>query len=89
MGTSKDKGVQGEGDYASARRYNRRTREFVANQGDKPPPPSKAARATPAELAAAEKKALARSRGQAGDRADARAMRGEVAAATQKRRPRN
>ena len=79
--------VQGEGDYASARKYNQRTREFVARQGDAPPPPSKAGRATRAELAAAEKAALARSKGRAGDQADAKSMAAKEKAGARRARP--
>lgn len=77
-------GVQVEGDYISARKYNERTRAFVDQmEGDgKPAVSGKAPDA--ADLEAAEKKALARSRGREGDRADASAMKSHVLAADRK-----
>jgi len=71
--------VQGEGDYESARKYNERTRAFVKRMasGQVQAPRDTVSQS---ELKAAEKKALARSKGRAGDRADARAMTAKVAA---------
>lgn len=71
--------VQGEGDYESARKYNERTRAFVKRMasGEVQAPRDTVSKS---DLQAAEKKALARSKGRAGDRADARAMTAKVAA---------
>lgn len=78
--------VQGEGDYESARKYNERTRAFVQRMAAGKLPAPKDATVSQAELTAAEKKALARSRGRAGDKADARAMTAKVATSTRSRR---
>lgn len=71
--------VQGEGDYESARKYNERTRAFVKRMasGEVQAPRDTVSKS---DLQAAEKKALARSKGRAGDQADARAMTAKVAA---------
>lgn len=83
---SKKSAVQGEGDYVSARKYNERTRAFVERTSGGKVPASKAAKATPAELQAAEKQALARSRGKGGDKADAALMKEAVTASRTRRR---
>jgi len=79
--------VQGEGDYESARKYNERTRAFVKKMANGMVPGStgtkaKDAKVSEADLKAAEKAALARSRGRAGDKADARIMTANIAANT-------
>jgi hypothetical protein len=62
--------IQGEGDYESARRYNSRTRKFVAKKG-------KAAtkRATGGVDAGALRKAKSKSKGGAQDARDAKVFR--------------
>jgi hypothetical protein len=62
--------IQGEGDYESARRYNSRTRKFVAKKG-------KAAtkRATGGVDAGALRKAKSKSKGGMQDARDARVFR--------------
>lgn len=83
--------VQGEGDYESARNYNKRTRAFVKKLADGKVPATrdakgKDAKVSEADLKAAEKTALARSRGRAGDKADARIMTANIAASTKNSR---
>lgn len=74
--------VQGEGDYESARKYNESARAFVKKMADGRVPAPKGAKVSEADLRAAEKTALARSRGRAGDKADARIMTANIAAST-------
>ena len=69
--------MQGEGDYVSARRYNERTAAFVRRMSDGEEVPQQPA-VSKAELARAEKEALARSKGRAEDRKDAGVMRAHV-----------
>lgn len=78
--------VQGEGDYDSARKYNDRTRAFVQRMAAGKVPDQKDAKFSEADLKAAEKVALARSRGRAGDTADARIMKENIAASAKSRR---
>ncbi len=61
--------IQGEGDYESARRYNSRTRKFVAAKG------AAAERGPRSGLdVKAERKALSRARSGAQDKRDAKVM---------------
>ena len=77
--------VQGEGDYKSARKFNESQRAFVKRLQAGEVSPAKGPPASPAELRAAEKEAMSRSRGRAGDRADARSMTARIAAAGKRR----
>ncbi len=74
--------IQGEGDYESARRYNSRTRKFVAAKG-------KAAEKGPANGldVKAEQKALSRARGGAQDKRDAKVMAAGARATGRKKAP--
>ena len=68
--------IQGEGDYESARRYNSRTRKFVAAKG------AAAAKGPRDGLdEAAERKALSKARSGAQDKRDAKVMASGATAA--------
>ncbi len=83
--TLKSSAVQGEGDYVSARKYNQQTEAFVKRMAAGAVPAATGKPPSEAEMVDAEKKGLARSRGRAGDRADARVMTEKVRAGTSRR----
>jgi hypothetical protein len=67
--------IQGEGDYESAREYNRETRRFVEKQGKRGKPLAGSSADASDELTPEEKEALNRARSGSQDERDAEIFR--------------